>query len=377
MEKILYTKSQVEEMQKRPYERQINVMYAKILEACTKSKFKIFVAFSGGKDSTFLLYHVARVWADVAPKNTPLTVVFNDTTIEYVGMIPFIYWYLNFIENKFGIKIDFYKSKPQDNQTFVTVYRNYGLPLISKQVAGEIRELKDLMRKYGVSYETLMAHREKTIENVEYIQSLFGGRKIPTLSLLGYTSRLGKFESEYKIPNKWLPLLRDEAPELTDECCAILKHGNIPKQFKNWVNMTAEMAEESRKRLNAYQRTGCNEGILAGGKGGKSKPMGPVTLQTVLRNIEENNIPIFKHYGQVVKEGEVYKTTGMYRTGCALCGFGLEFEPDRFVKLYKLEPARVKFAFTPRERGGLGYKEAFEYCNKYCGTNWGIPDIGE
>ena len=104
-----------------------------------------------------------------------------------------------------------------------------------------------------------------------------------------------------------------------------------------------------RKRLSAYQHTGCNESIVFG-KGGKSKPMGPMTLQTELRNIKENGIPIFKHYGEVIEENGTYKTTGMYRTGCALCGFGLEFEPDRFIRLNEIEPARVRFAFRDRER---------------------------
>ena len=220
-----------------------------------------------------------------------------------------------------------------------------------------------------------MSHREKTIENAEYLINRFGGRKETALYLLGYTSSKQKFGSEYKIADKWLPLLI--APfELTDECCGILKHGNIPEDFSDWVNMTAEMAEESRKRLTAYQSTGCNESIVPG-KGGKSKPMGPMVLQTVLRNVYENKIPLFKYYGEIIKEEEKYRTSGMFRTGCALCGFGLEFEPDRFVRLYELEPARVRFAFKSRAKGGLGYKEAFEYCNKHCGTNWGIPDIEE
>ena len=235
--------------------------------------------------------------------------------------------------------------------------------------------MRDLMKKHSVEYrdfEHLLTCDEK---NVAAIQDMFGGSKSSTLYLLGWTSSLRKFGSEYRIAKKWLPLLRGEAKfELTDECCSILKHGNIPSEFDGWINFTGEMAEESRKRLTAYQQTGCNEAIEFG-KGGKSKPMGPMTLQTVLRNIHENSIPLFKYYGEVLEESGKYRTSGMYRTGCALCGFGLEFEPDRFVKLNKLEPARVRFAFTDRDKGGLGYREAFEYCNEYCGTAWQIPDI--
>lgn len=371
---LLYSKSDVESLWKRPYERQISVMGSKVLEALNLSGGKLFFAFSGGKDSTFLLYHLAQIWACVYPDQT-LHVVCNDTTIEYEGMISFVRWFCDYVSNKFKIKIALDITRPADKQTFVTVYRDYGLPLISKTVAKSIRTVKDLMRKHGVTYEEILAHREKTLENVSYLQDRFGGSKSSTLYILGWTHSLQKFGSEYRIADKWLPLLN--APfELTDECCDILKHGNIPQDFENWVNMTAEMAEESRRRLTAYQTTGCNESIRPG-KGGKSKPMGPVTLQTVLRGIKDNDIPLFKYYGEILEENGKYATSGMYRTGCALCGFGLEFEPDRFVRLYELEPARVRFAFRSRERGGLGYREAFEYCNKYCGTCWEIPNTGE
>lgn len=368
-----YTNKDVQIMQNRPYEEQMNVFYSKIVEAFMLSDYKIFVAFSGGKDSTFLLFHVANCWSMMSHNKEPLCVVFNDTTIEYKGMPQFVEWYVSYLEKTFHIKINLYKTRPSGSQTFVSVCREKGIPLISKQVAHGISKIRNYMKKFGVSYEEILLHREKTLENVEYLQKRFGGRKETTLLLLGYTSSKQKFGSESKIANKWIPLLN--APfELTDECCAILKHSNIPQDFNGWTGMTGEMAEESRKRLISYQSTGCNESIIPGG-GGKSKPMGPMVLQTVLRNVYENKIPLFKYYGEVVKEEEKYRTSGMFRTGCSLCVFGIEFDPNRFVKLYELEPQRVRFAFRAREKGGLGYKEAFEYCNKYCGTNWGIPIV--
>ena len=298
--------------------------------------------------------------------------MFNDTTIEYSGMRKFIDKYIDFLQAKLDIKIDFQITRPKDNQTFISVNRKIGIPLISKQTAKSVSFVKRMMKKYNVSYETIMQHSEPTIENVEILKSLFGGLKSIPLYILGYTSSINKFDSEYRIAKKWLPLIN--APfEISDKCCEILKHGNIPAKFKDYAMMTAEMAEESRSRLASYLQTGCNDALKHGGN--KSKPMGPMTLQTVLRNIKENNIPLFSGYGEIVEENGIYRTTGMYRTGCALCGFGLDFIPNRFVELYKTEPARVKFAFKPRSEGGLGYKEALEYCNKYCGTSFGIPDI--
>lgn len=374
MKEILYTKQEVRLLQSRPYNTQINVAVAKILEACQKSDFKIFVAFSGGKDSSCLLYLVAKVWESLKENhnNSPLQVVMNDTTIEYQGMIKHAKKFINWIEQECNISIEFHITRPKNGQNFVSVYKNIGLPLISKNVARAVRFLKDNMTKFGISYNDIIQHKDNTIENVQWAWKMFNGNKTITLYLYGYTSSINKFGSSYKLANKWLPLLN--APfDLTEDCCSILKHSNIPDSLVKYSSLTGEMAEESEQRLKAYQKTGCN--LFKNGQG-KSKPFGPVTLNTLLRYIKENDIPLFSYYGEVdcTSDG-VYYTTGMHRTGCALCGFGIEYDKDRFIRLMELEPARVRFAFKSKSEGGLGYKEAFEYCNRYCGTNWGIPEI--
>lgn len=58
-----------------------------------------------------------------------------------------------------------------------------------------------------------------------------------------------------------------------------------------------------------------------------------------------------------------------------MCGFGLKFDPERFVRLQKYEPNIVTFAFTERENGGLGYTEICKFLNERCGMNIVIPEI--
>jgi hypothetical protein len=70
-----------------------------------------------------------------------------------------------------------------------------------------------------------------------------------------------------------------------------------------------------------------------------------------------------------------YRCTKAQRTGCALCGFGIKFDPERFVRLQETEPAKVAYAFKPISQGGLGYKEVCEYTNEYCKTKIVIPKI--
>lgn len=104
--------------------------------------------------------------------------------------------------------------------------------------------------------------------------------------------------------------------------------------------------------------------------------MGSITEQTVLRYIYENKVPISPCYGELQKlENGDYKFTLAQRSGCTLCGFGIKNEWDRFAELYKVEPAKVKYAFTPVSKGGLGYKEICEYLNKYCKCKIEIPKI--
>lgn len=85
--------------------------------------------------------------------------------------------------------------------------------------------------------------------------------------------------------------------------------------------VTGEMAADSRDRLEAYRKTGCN---LFTGERPKSKPLGPMTEQTVLWFIDKEEIPIMPAYGDLVydTDNDFYFLTGEQRTGCKLCGFG-------------------------------------------------------
>ena len=68
-----------------------------------------------------------------------------------------------------------------------------------------------------------------------------------------------------------------------------------------------------------------------------------------------------------------YHCTKTNRTGCALCGFGCQYDTERFLRVAENEPQKIKFAFKSKENGGAGYNEAIEYMNEYCGTKVAIP----
>ena len=101
-----------------------------------------------------------------------------------------------------------------------------------------------------------------------------------------------------------------------------------------------------------------------------------MTKDGILFALKYRGTPICSDYGEIVKdENGCYRCTKAQRTGCALCGFGCQYDTERFVRLQETEPAKVNFAFKPKSQGGAGYKEAIEYMNEYCGTKVVIPEV--
>lgn len=142
----------------------------------------------------------------------------------------------------------------------------------------------------------------------------------------------------------------------------------------NLLPVTGEMAADGADRLEAYRKTGCN---VFSGDHPKSKPLGAVTEQTVLHFIYDEHIPCSPVYGNCIydENADLYYFTGEQRTGCKLCGFGLKFDPERFIRLQKWEPNVIKFAFTSLDNGGLGYTEICKFLNEHCGMKIVIPQI--
>ena len=142
-------------------------------------------------------------------------------------------------------------------------------------------------------------------------------------------------------------------------------------EFPN--TLTGEQAVESKNREISWLKNGCNYKLPNGGY--KSKPLSAVSLDAVLYALNYKKTPICSDYGEIICTKTGYKCSKAQRTGCALCGFGIKFDQDRFVRLQKTDESKVAFAFKPKSQGGLGYKETCEYLNEYCGTKIKIPTV--
>ena len=303
-----YTPEDLEIMQSWSLERKIQVTQTRIIEWYQRNNGKVYVSFSGGKDSTVLLDLVRRIYPDVSA-------VFIDTGLEYpelrefVKMIPNVTW-----------------LKPEMN--FRKVIETYGYPIISKNIAGFISSAK---------------------RNPDCIRAKYIRGEIPN-TIFGGNGR-------------WAFLI--DAPfEISDRCCYVMKKDTAHKYEKQTGEkpIIATMAYESQLRKTAWLKNGCN---AFDATNPTSQPMSFWTEQDVLCYLKEFNIPYASVYGEIKQDDEngKYYTTGCNRTGCVFCGFGchLEKEPNRFQRLKETHPKLWNYCMKPWDEGGLGMKEVLDY----------------
>lgn len=298
----------------------------------------VYVSFSGGKDSTVLLHIVREV---MGLKDVPA--VFVDTGLEYPEIREFVKGFENVVW-----------LKPKMN--FRQVIDTYGYPFISKEVARTVKGAKKGQRTR--------------------IEKLNG------------TYRMKNGEKSFFQKTKWKFLL--DAPfEIDSYCCDIMKK-NPTKAYETKTGrkpILAQMAEESRQRLDAWLHTGCNAFDI---KRPQSNPMAFWTEQDVLHYIKEKNIPICSVYGEIVADTsgvddvdgqysisdvdpEVFKdnplplkTSKCSRTGCMFCGFGCYFADDyRFRLLKTTHPTQYDYIMRPVDKGGLNYKGVIDWINEH------------
>jgi 3'-phosphoadenosine 5'-phosphosulfate sulfotransferase (PAPS reductase)/FAD synthetase len=376
----MFTKKDLVKMINEPYEMQYQRILAKVMEAVNWTKGDIVICFSGGKDSALMLDMYCEVIQMFGLGHIPIKVAWANTTNETAAMREYVPYFIKRCEEKYGVKIDFTEVTPAKSQNIISVMKQEGLPFISKQTSSIIRKVTKDMEKNGVTYEDIKDLYKPTVQCRDALRDM-GLSNTTVLAMSGYSRKLNDFGTGFKLAKQWLPLLNiknvtGENIRFSEKCCNILKKEPISRL--NYPNiMTGEQAMESKDRESAWLKTGCNYRFPNGSI--RSKPLGSVSLDAILWAIKYREIPLCSDYGEIVEymdcDKKCYRCTGAQRTGCALCGFGIKFDPQRFVRLQETEPAKVAYAFKPISQGGLGYKEVCEYTNEYCGTKIVIPKV--
>ena len=376
----LYEKKDLMRLLNEPLPLQFQRMMAKVIEAIKLTQGDMAIAFSGGKDSALILdvycYIISEIFA--ALKDIPIKVMWANTTNETRAMRDYVPFFIERCETKYGVKIDFTEVTPEKGRNIISVMKEEGLPFVSKSVASILRKVRDSMDENDITYSDIKDLHKPTIYCRDALREM-GLNDTTVLAMTGWSCKRNDFGTCFVLPKQWMPLLNMK--ELTgcdirysENCCNILK--KEPMSRLNYPNiMTGEQAVESRTREQSWLKTGCNYKLPDGAI--KSKPLGALSLNAVLYSIKKREIPLSPDYGEIVycDKKNCFKCTNAQRTGCALCGFGIKYDPDRFIRLQETEPAKIAYAFKPFEQGGLGYRETCEVLNEHCGMNISIPEI--
>lgn len=306
----------------------------------------VYVAFSGGKDSTVLLHIVRQLYPEVEA-------VFVNTGLEYPEIQRFVKTFDN---------VTILRPKMR----FDEVIKKYGYPIISKEVGECVMQARINLKEDNGKYTYRLKKLRGEVTDKHGNHSIFNKEKYEPLL---YT--------DFVISNK---------------CCDVMKK-QPSKSYEKATGkhcITAQMAVESQLRKQMWLKHGCNGFDI---KRPVSNPMSFWTEQDVLQYIKKNNLPIASVYGDIVysenerqermfDDGEKLKTTGCSRTGCIFCGFGchLEKELSRFQLLKQTHPRQYEYCIGGGEynedgiwqpnKQGLGMGHVFDEMNKIYGDDF-------
>lgn len=292
------TIQELRERQAWPLAHKIDHSLGVIDQFISRLDGKVYVAFSGGKDSTVLLDLCRIIKPDIKA-------LFCNTGNEYPDIVKFV----RELKSTDGYNIDIiYPSiKPKE------VLAKYGFPLISKEVSEKIFYCKH-------HQNSMRARIAMGLEPSKW----------------------------YKLAKKWKPFISVKF-DINNTCCEKLKKEPFAKYDKeNKLHLILGiMASESNQRQTTYiKQGGCNV-FGEDGKKTKSLPLSIWLENDILAYIKDRNLRISDIYHK-----------GAKRTGCMFCGYGCQFKDDNRLRLVYELHRKWYDTFMKYENNGVTYREA-------------------
>lgn len=288
---------QLKQRQSLPLEAKIRFSEIRIQSWYSHWNGDVYVSFSGGKDSTVLLHIVRSLYPHVPA-------VFVDTGLEF----PEIRDFVRTVDNVVWLK-------PKMN--FKEVLETYGYPVISKENATYLREIRSAQRSGAKNWVK---------------QRMFGRRRDG-----GRTS--------FCLSKKWHFMVN--APfDVSEKCCDVMKKRPFHKYTKKTGRhaIIGVMATDSSLRRQQYLKYGCNSFDAATPM---SKPLSAWVEDDIWGYIHKHNLPYSSIYDM-----------GYTRTGCVFCMFGVHMEKgeNRFQRLKRTHPKLWDYCINK-----LGLKTVLDY----------------
>ena len=243
---------------------------------------KVYISYSGGKDSTVLSHIAKSMYPDILH-------LFSNTTNEYPETLQHIKWEQE--ENGTKLIMVLPTDVHGETWTFKKVVERYGYPVFSKRVSNAIRTYQ-----HALSAET----RQHSID---------------------YIARNFKKYDKYK------------ELSISDKCCDRLKKEPLRRKARELgleCAILGILASESYQREKDWLEYGCN--VFHERKDNQSRPLSFWTEEDIMEYIEQYNVRIPKLYDM-----------GYTRNGCMYCGFGVHLENpecNRYQMLKKTHPKK-------------------------------------
>lgn len=338
--------------QQMPYE--FKIKYARIrawefYNECSRRDLDCYVSV-GGLDSITLLFFLRSIGIDVPAVSVSSL---EDMSIQK-------------IHKELGI-ISLLPAKKADGTRWnkQKLIQEFGFPVLSKEIARKI----ELLQNPTPNNRTIR-HAIVTGETGDY-----GGNRTNSRMKLAqkWLTKFGGLENgEEGVDYQIAPF------KVSAKCCYYLKEKPCEDWAKahNSVPYLGLMASEGGRRQKALMLNGCNYF----GKGTiRSAPFAIFTRQDLLQLSLDLKVPVPSIYGTIERDeaGMLY-TTGEQRTGCSMCGFGIQLEkrPHRFDRLRERNPKEWEYwmmnCSVDKNGQPFGWGTVLDYLN----IGWrDIPEI--